>query len=449
MSSDRAAASPEPGHSDNSDNALLRILGVGFGLAVVLGGVIGQGILRTPGIVAGALGDATIILATWLLAGVITAVDALSICELSAALPLSGGPFAFVRRAFGSLTGFLTGWTDWLAQTATASFIAVVFSECMRRLGVHLTGSVGLDGVLLLLVLTLFHCFGTRSSGMSQQVGSAIKALLLIGVTVVLFSSSSPSDVASISAPLTLAGTIAAFRAVYATYGGWNAAAYFGEEVADPGRSLPRAILGGIATVTLIYFVVNASLLHVMTPVELGRSTLPVADAISNLFGSTGGKAVAFIAAVIVFTVENTQLMFTPRTLYGMAQQRMVPPVLGAVTKSGVPIGALLTTTLLAIALTSSGAYDVLLAIYAPLSVATNAMVNLAAIRLRLSEPDLARPFRMPLFPLPSILALTLNITLAIAFALSDPEHARYALLLVLAGVPVYLHARWIVRRGD
>jgi APA family basic amino acid/polyamine antiporter len=426
-------------------NPLLRILGIGFGLAVVLGGVIGQGILRTPGIVAGALGDYQLILLVWMLAGLLTMIDALSICELSASIPVSGGPYAFVKRAFGRLAGFVTGWTDWLAQTATASFIAVVFGECLARLGVHLTGSPGTDGIVLILLLILFHFLGTRSSGVSQQIGSAIKALILVGLTILLFRSNPAPAPEAASVPLTLIGVIAAFRAVYATYGGWNAAAYFSEEVRDPGRSLPRAILGGIAIVTVIYVIVNAALLHVLPPVLAAQSSLPVADAASVVLGQNGGWAVALVATIIVLTVENTQLMFTPRILHGMARDHVVPPVLSAVSRTGVPMAALGATGLLAIALTSSGAYNVLLAIYAPLSVTTNAFVNLAAIRMRTKEPDLPRPFRMPLFPLPSLIALAINLSLAIAFLASDFGNTKYALLLLISGLPIYW---WCTRRG-
>lgn len=424
-----------------SANGLLRVLGAGFGMAVVVGGVIGQGILRTSGIVARGLGSEELIILAWLLGGVLTMVDAMSTVELGTSVATSGGPYAFARRAFGTLVGFLTGWIDWLAQTATAAFISVVFGECVHRLGIAAAVPGAAISVLMLILLTGAHFIGTRTSGMTQAAGSALKAVILfVIIAALLFGPGKPA-----AAPpplLTAAGMIGALRAVYATYGGWNAAAYFCEEVRDVGRALPRATFGGIALVTAIYVLVNIAVLHVLDPSQVAASTLPVVDAAERVLGASGGFLVAVTAAVIVLTVGNTQLMFTPRIVHGMAREGMLPRMIATVSDTGVPTVALLLTGGVAVVMAASGAYERLLAIYAPLSVTSAALVNLAAIRMRWKEPSLERPFRMPLFPLPSLVALSVNGALAVAFVSEDPSSAAWALALIAPAIPLFLLAR-------
>ncbi len=226
--------------AEAGSQGLLRILGVGFGLAVVVGGVIGQGILRTPGIVAGGW-DAKEIIPRRVAAGRPDSDDRCDVDRRTrTSLPSSGGPYTFARRAFGNLVGLMTGWVDWLAQTATAAFISIVFAECVHRLGFLAHVSNAAIGMLFIAMLTALHLIGTRASGWSQNIGSAIKALMLIAI-VAAFIFSPAHQPSSVSPVLTLAAAIGAMRAIYATYGGWNAAAYFCEEVRDIGRSLPRA----------------------------------------------------------------------------------------------------------------------------------------------------------------------------------------------------------------
>jgi len=422
-------------------SSLLRVLGIGFGIAVVVGGVVGQGILRTPGLVASGLQSQPLILLAWAAAGVICLIDSMSIAELGASIPVSGGPYAFCRRAFGPFVGFLTGWTDWIAQTATVGFIAIVFAECIHRLGYLQQVSLSVIAIAMLVAIATLHLFGTRTSGWSQNVGSAIKAAILSVIVIALFRA--PGEEApELEQPHSILAAIVALRAIYATYGGWNSAAYFCEEVKNPGRLLPRAIFTGLTVVTVLYVLVNAALLHVLSPAALAHSTLPVADAASLVFGPNGAWLVVATAAIIVLTVGNTQLMYAPRILHSMARDRCMPASMATVLSTGVPVASLLATAILAIMLAATGVYERLVAIYAPLSVATNALVNLAALRMRAKYPDLERPYRMPLFPVPSLLALSINVALAAGFIGQDFANAKLSLLLLLPAIPMYLWSR-------
>ena len=151
--------------------SLLRVLGLAFGIAVVVGGAVGQGIMRTPGIVASAVPDAALILLLWALGGGLALIDGLVVMELGAALPCAGGPYAFARRAFGNLSGIMLGWADWLSGIFGCAFMAVVFGEYLQRLGIATEWPRGLLSAGLLVVLWAIHIGGTKVGAASQVVG--------------------------------------------------------------------------------------------------------------------------------------------------------------------------------------------------------------------------------------------------------------------------------------
>ena len=430
---------------------LLRVLGLGFGLAAVVGGVIGQGILRAPGIVAANLPDPLWIMAAWAAGGLFTLIDAFATVEVAASVPEAGGPYAFARRALGPLPGFLTGWADWLQNVVSSAFFSVVFAEFVHRLGLFGGISTGVLAIGLNLAVLAINLTGTRGSGLSQSIGSAVKGAGLLVLVIALFTLGGGDAVAApAAAPLASGGigllaVVAAARAIYGTYGGWNCATYFGEEVEQPARVVVRATFSGIALVTGLYLLVNAALLHVLPLPVLAASKLPAADAARAVFGPAGDAVVTLFGLVSLATIANLQAMFNTRTLFAMARNPgPLPAALTQVGASGTPVPAMLATMAVIVLLASIGVYETLLAIYAPLATFVNIAVALSALRLRRIEPGLARPFRMPLYPLPALFAITVNLGLMTAFFYEDFGHARWSLLLFAVPLPLW----WRSRRG-
>lgn len=417
---------------------LLRVLGVAFGIAAVVGGTIGQGILRSPGLVAGGVPDARLILLLWLLGGAFVAIDAMSTVELAASIRRTGGPYSFVTRAFGGFAGLLTGIADWLGYAGAIAFIAVVFGEYLHRLGIATGVPIGLLAVALIAVIGGIQALGTRIGGASQEIGSAIKALIFLALIVGLLVAprGSPAPAALDAGPLTLAGLIVAIRSVLGTYLGWNQAAYYCEEVVDPGRSIVRATFCGIALVTAIYVAVNLALLAVLTPGEMAGSTLVAADAGARVFGPSADTIVTAISLISLVTILNLFMMTMPRLLFAIARDRGVP-LLSRVSANGSPQYATALMALVAALLATIGVYTILLAFAVWLITAVAVGVNLAAIVLRRREPGLERPYRMPLFPAPAILALLVNLAFLAAFLYESPALALQAsaLAIVMTGL--------------
>lgn len=412
--------------SPSSRGELLRVLGLGFGIAVVVGGVVGQGILRTPGIVAGALHDPIWILAAWAAVGLFSVIDAFALVELGSAVPRAGGPYAFVERAFGRVPGAVVGWSDWFSNLFAAAFITVAFAEFTQRLGILPAAPTGALAVAVIAVCWLVNWLGTSASGLSQNIGSALKALALLVIVALCFAAPGPAATATgftDHPALTIAGVAIALRAILNTYSGWNTCAYFCEEVQAPEKNLARATFSGIAVVTALYVLVNAGLLHALTVDQIAASTLPVADAVATVLGPRGGMITTAFAMISVAAIANLVVMTATRVAFGMARSGIMPSFLAHVAPTGTPRAALLASVVIAAALASTGAYIPLMAISATFIILINIAVDLAALGLRRSEPNLARPYRIPFFPLPPLMGIAINVVILIALLREDPAN--------------------------
>ncbi|MGI8611513.1 MAG: APC family permease, partial [Sphingomicrobium sp.] len=418
-----------PASDDRRFGHLLRILGLAFGLAVVVGGVVGQGILRTPGIVAGAVPDPTLILLLWTLGGTLVLIDACAVVELGASIPRAGGPYALAERAYGRVGGTVVGWADWMISTLVVAFVSVVFGEYCHRLGIGTAVPAALLSVALIAACWAINWTGTRLSGASQTTLSAVKGFVLAALIVALFlfgEAPAAAEAAASPAVAPVAGVAAllvAMRAVVNTYGGWHASVYFGEEIVAPDRNIARSTFGGILLVTALYVGVNAALLHVLTPAQMAASELAVADAAGQVFGPGGELVITVLALVSLAAIANLFAMVGSRIGFAMARDGVLPAALARTSTSGTPRVALTIGALVAAGFALSGTYGELLSIAVPLTVATIGALDLAAIVMRRREPDLPRPFKMPLFPLPALVGLALNLILLAAMLIDDPLH--------------------------
>jgi APA family basic amino acid/polyamine antiporter len=425
--------------------SLLRIFGLGFGLAVVIGGVVGSGIMRNPAVVAAGFPDPLWVLLAWAGGGLFVAIDAMPTVELGAAIPREGGPYAIVSRAIGPRAGFLVGWADWCQLTVSTGFITVAFGEYVHRLGWLPQLSAGTIAIGLVAACGVMNGVGARFSGESQNVGSALKALGLMVLVAALFLA---APAAPVGAPLPPAfswvAALVALKAIYGAYGGWEAAIYFSEEVKTPERNVARATFSGIALVAALYLLVNAAVLHVLPVGAVAASKLAAADAATLVLGPASGKLVTALAILCVATLANIQILELSRTNFAMARQGMLPPRLAVVSPSGVPrraliLGCVATGLIIAAADSLKGPlYEILLDLYAPFIMLIFLALSYAAIHLRRAEPDLPRPWRMPLYPLPALLSMALNLLLLVLFLASDWKTGLCSAVLLGLALPLY-----------
>ena len=433
---------------------LLRVLGLGFGLAAVVGGMVGQGILRTPGIVAGAVHSQGLILLLWLAGAMVVAVSAVAYLELGTAMPCAGGPYDFVRRAFGNLAGVVTGWACWLILVLGGAYMSIVVAEYLHRLGVWPETSTSLIAVGVLALFGAVNWTGTRFSGGSQILFSTAKGVILIAFVVLLLAQpEKATEPAEIEGAVGFAALAVAMRVIISTYNGWQDTVYFCEELERPERTLPRSMAIGVASVTILYLLINFALLHVLTPAQMAASNLPAADAARLALGSGGETALTLFAVLSVAAITNLVIMKATRIPFALAREGHLPARLSRVSVSGTPRAALTATVVLSGAFAATGTYDTLLAINIPLTVALFLAVNAAAIRLRKKEPDLRRPFRIPLYPIPVVITIVINAILLVAMVYEDPFNSLAGLVLLAATATTYgiigrLRQRAVLRAG-
>jgi len=432
---------------------LLRILGVGFGLAVGIGGTIGVGILRNPGSIAEQLPSVWLIMLAWALGGVYCLLGANYLAELATMTPKAGGFCVHAQRAFGEYGGFVVGWSDWLFNTLGLSFIAVAFGEyAVSLFGLDLPGGRILSTISVLILMTALNYVGLRSGSFTQKVTSTLKAIALVGFVIVCFVYGGAPDAAlrsgtsSVNLPVgvfaQLIAFVLAFQMVLATYDGWYGTIYFTEEDTNPSKNVPRSMFGGIALVTVIYLLVNLAFFYVLPMSTIVGSKFAGGDAVTRIFGDLGGQIITVMALLSLIGIINALLMLCPRILLALGRTGMCTARAASVNKGGTPGFALLTTAIAAIVLGVIGSFELLLAISQFLAVTIVILLVLSLFVLRRTEPDAPRPFRAWGYPYAPGLVLICAVLLFVGYIVSNPLPSAYALGVLAVSYPVFLLIR-------
>ncbi len=420
---------------------LLRILGVGFGVAVGMGATIGGGILRTPGDIAAWVGTPQLLLVVWLLGGAYALLCANSLAELATMLPRAGGWYVYSQQAFGRRVGFIVGCCDWTMQAVANAYLAVAFGEFVGELfpaTAHQAPAIAVTGMF---TLTLLNILGLRSGSRTQTLTSLVKAVALLALVAGCFSvAPGAASVAASAAPpvprpgLWL-GLLMAMQAVLNTYDGWYAPIYFAEEDEDPARDLPRSVTGTVLSCVAIFLLVNAAFVHSLGMAGLQHSRMPAADASLAVFGAYGRQVVLVISVITVISTINANLLTGPRVLYGMARDRLLPPGLASVNRGGTPAWALLLCALVSTALIFSGTLETLIQIDSVLFVGVYASGFISLLVLRRSAPQLRRPYRVWWYPWSTVGVLAASLLFLLAAVIGDLRHSLFTLVLVLASL--------------
>jgi APA family basic amino acid/polyamine antiporter len=425
-----------------SPSGLLRILGFWDGVAVVVGVIIGSGILRTPGIIAGELGRPEAIFGVWMLGALVGLASALVLAELVASIPRVGGKYVYARAAYGPLAGFVTGWSEIVSRGMTGAAKAVVIGEYLVLLAG--AGSVRVLAVLVALAFALLHWTGLRPARALQNTATLLKVAILLGVSALAFALGRGFrwEVPA-SEPATALGWLGAFalafQVVSFTYYGYDEATKFPEEIRDPRRQMPRVLAFGFLTVAAIYLLVNAAFLYVLSPAEMAGSPLVAADVATRLAGSGTGALVTVAAIVVLVGSLNVNFLSLPRVGLAMAQDGLAPRAMRRVSRSGTPRAGLLVATVVILVAALSGSFQDLVLFIMFIALSVDALVIAGLYRLRALHPDWERPYRVPFYPVLPALVLGVYAALLVAIGIRYPWLAALALLvlgsLTLAGV--------------
>lgn len=413
-------------------DSLPRRLGFWTALAVVGGDVVGSAIFRVPSEVASEVPSVGGIIAVWVLGGVITLCGALSLAELSAAMPRAGGVFVFLREAFGPGIAFLCGWTILLAEPAGAAALALVFAEYLGRI-VPLTPlaiRVVAAAIIVLIAGTGYRSVRGAGAIARLSTGAKIAAVLAVVVAAFLWGDGNAGALGQGAPPplsrLPWGGLGLALVAALWAYTGWSDLSLVASEVREPGRTLPRALAVGIAIVIVVYVALNAAFLYILPFDMLQRSPLVASDAMVRVVGPGGAAAVAVMVMISVLGALNGTTLVNPRVFYAMAD----PACLGCgLCPSGA--GLRLDPELRA---ADRGLRARRVAV--PRTRGGWVMV------LRRRDPGLGRPYRTPGYPWVPLVFFVGVFVIVISALVQHPITTLGGIGLTLLGVPVYL-LRW------
>lgn len=426
---------------------LLKILGITFGVAVAVGDMIGSGILRAPSSIAANIPSAGLIMALWVFGALHAALTANVYSELGTALPKSGGDYNYAQRAFGDIGGLVVGWSGWLAFVAGTAAAAISFANFLPL--VWPWSEQHTTGIALAMLIALFgaNYLGLREGRALQEFTSLIKAAMLavFCIAAVLFTPAAhPVSPVTLAAPvLGWATVVAAYQLVRGAYAGWNTAFYFGEEIVDPGRTLPRATFIGLALTAILYIGVNGALVYALGVKGVASTPLPFTIVIGS-FGGIASLIFAVTAMITVASCANANIMGGPRIVFSMAREGLLPQFFETVNAGGTPSGAMLLTAIFTMGVALSGTFDLVFGLIGTMNAIGAIVVIAALFVLRRREPALPRPWRALGYPLLPILALVLEGTALVLYSAADVTGIAFAIGLCLACVPF----AWIARRG-
>jgi APA family basic amino acid/polyamine antiporter len=434
---------------------LLRVLGVVFGMAVTIGITIGMGILRTPGDVAAQLPTPTLFIGAWLLGGVYALLGAVSVAELGTMIPRSGGFYVFARRALGEYPGFVVGWSDWLSTCGTVAAVALVLGEYAGRLFSALEGHSAAVACAVTLAFAVLQWRGVRWGSRSQELTSLLKTIAFVALIVACFalggggetparnlaeSSGSASAHASLSF---VTAIVLALQGIIYTYDGWYSTVYFGEEVRDTARSIPRAMVGSVLLVIVIYLLFNLALIHVLPFERLAGEKLAAGAAAEAVFGPRGATVISVVAILSLLASVNGNTLTAPRIVYAMSRDRLFWRGASTVNRGGTPtVSLMLSTAAALLMIVYSGTFGSLLAAIAFFFVFDYTLVFLSVFVLRFREPDAERPYRAWGYPVTTALALLGSVVFLAGAVKADAGNSIFGLELLGASLPVFVALR-------
>ena len=432
---------------------LISTLGVGFGIAVAIGNTIGAGIVRTPGEIAALLPSTWLYFAAWAAGGLYMTLGALQFAELGALLPQSGGQYNFARAALGEYAGFIVGWSDWISTAGSFAAVSIVFGEYAGDLIPAAHGHVQALAAGVILLFALLQWKSMRVGSRVQDLTTLLKALLFLAVVAVFFLHRATPVTAVASRAAVPAGWplfvsfIVALQAVIYTYDGWYGVVYFGGEVHNPGRDIPRAIFGTVFSVLAIYFLVNAAVVHLVSVREFAGSDFAMGIAARRVLGAAGDNFIRVVVVVGLLSSVNAMEMATSRALYAMSRDGLFFALFARVNKGGIPAPSLWLSTVVGLCF-AMFSFERVAAILASFFVADYGLSFVSLFVLRRRTPAGTRPYSAWGYPWTTAVALVASLLFLGGALASDRENTPLTFLVLAASYPVYRALKWAARRA-
>jgi APA family basic amino acid/polyamine antiporter len=431
---------------------------------ITVGSVLGSGAFLTTADVARALPNAGLILLAWVMGGLLAIAGALTYAELATMMPRAGGPYHFLKEAYGPLFGFLKGWVDFLVvMSGGLAAIAVGFGEYLGSFlpffstkNVLLTADLlghpwkltggAVAGVLAVVFFSVTSVLGLRESTLVQNILTVLKIGAMLSLAVLGFfvaPTASPDFASSALPPSLLSAFGVAMIGVLWTFDGWYAMTYLGGEVKDPARDLPRGMLAGLGIVTLIYVLLNLVYLRAV-PVSAMPDHPRIAEAAAiALFGAGAAKLVSAAVMVSAFGCIGSTILYSTRTYLPMAKDGVFFKSLASVhPKWRTPAACIVAQGIWTVILTISGTYEALYTYVVVILFLFHAATGLAVFVLRARNPEWPRPYRVHGYPFVPLVFVLTSLAFVVNALVERPAESFFGVFILLLGLPAYAYWR-------
>ncbi|MCI0432428.1 MAG: amino acid permease [Gemmatimonadetes bacterium] len=440
------SAAPPPSPAPGAQPGFDRALGTFDAAMVVIGGIIGAGIFINPYIVAQRLDSGAWVIAAWVAGGAIALAGAFAFAELGALIPRAGGPYVYLTRAYHPMAGFLYGWALlFMIQGGAVAAIGITFAEYALRFTGTSAASTPL-AIAAILVVSAINYVGVRPGSLALNVFvvlkvAAIAALIGFGALLPEAPPGAATAVPATTLPLLAFG--AALVPIMFSYGGWQSANWVAEEIREPERRLPRAIIAGTLVVILVYVAVNIVYLRALGHAGLAATLTPAADAAGRIAGDTGVRLISLAIAVSTFGFLHLTVLAPTRVYWAMGADGVFFPSMAKLhPRFRTPSLAIAAQSGWAILLVLTGTYAQLVDyvvfadwVFFGLSVA-------ALFVLRQRVPLSERPahlFRTPGYPWLPALFIASAVLVFVSVVWSNPVRSGVGAGLLVTGVPAFL----------
>jgi APA family basic amino acid/polyamine antiporter len=416
------------------------------GAALLVGSVIGSGIFVVPSLIAQRVPEPGLVIGIWIFSGLLVLCGALTLAELGAMLPESGGLYVYMREAFGTFWAFLYGWTIMLVVIpgSVAALVTAFLLYLQLFIPLGWWTAKGL-GIAILLGLAWINVRGVKQGAGVQNVFTILKVsglAALVGLALVTLRGDAshflPIAPASVSTSLMAAIGLSMISTLFA-YDGWQFVSLVAGEIRDPQRNIPRSIVLGVLIVMVIYISANLAYIFVLGQDRIATSERVAADAMSAMVGPAGATFITLTILCSTFGAMSANILAGPRVFFAMARDGVFFRTLSAVhPQHGTPANAIWALAAWSGVLTLTGGYEHLITMSQFANWIFFTMVVLSVVVLRRQHPEWERPYRVTAYPVPVVVFVVVSSVFVLNTLVEAPLSSVMGLGLLLLGVPLY-----------
>jgi basic amino acid/polyamine antiporter, APA family len=434
------------------NNELKKTLRPADAVMIVVGNVIGVGIFTTSGFIAGDIPDASLIMAVWVLGGVLTLLGALSYGELGAAFPRAGGDYIYLKEAYGPLAGFMVGWVGFfIINPGSMAALALGLTEYLVPLiAGDMTGiSPAIPKIIAILVILIFTCVNYISVRWASRAQNLLSGFNLLTIVIIVSAGfilgsgnwenfnyhSDTSSIGDLFGP--------AMVSVFFTYSGWFVSAYVASEMKNPQKSLPFSLIVSSLIVTIVYIVMNVFYIYALPVPEMAGVVDIARRASESLLGN---QASVLFSVMIIFAILgslNSVTLTAPRIYYAMANDGLFPKRLGMVhPRYRTPHYSIGIQAVIACLLVLAGNFYQLLSYTVFFMLLTCIATTVGLFVLRVRKPHIVRPYKVWGYPFTTLVFVIAYSWIAVRVFLYNPQNALIGIFIVMIGIPFFIYWR-------